>query len=127
MEEQKRTRYRRLTVEAVEKAIAGSGGLYSVIAQRLGCSRWGAQKFIEKHPGLLKLVRDERETVNDACKATIIECIRSGDVASARWWLTHFDSECRARLSVGGTSEPVEIVVRYEQRTRNPEEEAGEG
>jgi len=68
--------------------IPGTGGIISTIARRVGCSWNTAQRYIEAYPTIQKAYRDECETVADVAELTVIKAIQSGDVGTARWYLS---------------------------------------
>jgi len=79
----------RISRRRILNAIPGSGGVISVIARRAGYS-WGATRnFIRNDPELAALLQAEEEAVNDFAESVLIERLRAGDEAVARWWLAH--------------------------------------
>jgi len=62
--------------KAIQKAITGSGGLKTVIAKRLGCSRTTLYEYIEELPDIAEWIEDEREQVGDICESKIIKAIK---------------------------------------------------
>jgi hypothetical protein len=91
-------KYTRLSVKKIAAAIPGTGGLIARICKITGYS-WGAVRdFINAHPDLEKMVRDEEEIIDDAAESTVIKKILDGDDASARWWLAR-----RRRAKYGET------------------------
>lgn len=75
------------TIEAVSKAIIGSGGIISTIAKRLGCQWSTASKLIERYPDAQVLYRDEKEAILDLCEGTLYQSVKNGDVQSSKWIL----------------------------------------
>lgn len=70
------------------EAIAGSGGIISTIAARVGCSWNTAQKYIRKYATVARAYQDECEKTLDVAEAVIIKSIRQEDVQTAKWYLT---------------------------------------
>ena len=69
------------------KAINDSGGIISVIAQRVGCQWHTARDRIYKSKKLAAAFQHEQETVNDIAEGTVIKSIRDGNTQDAKWWL----------------------------------------
>ena len=76
------------TTEQFSKAIKLSGGVISVIAQRVGCSWHTAKKYIEKFPTLRDAYEGELQFTNDIALTVVLQAIKEGDVGTAKWWLT---------------------------------------
>jgi len=68
--------------------IPGSGGIIATIAERVGCTWKTAHKYVNELATVREAYLDECETVNDKAESTLITAIESGDVSSAKWWLT---------------------------------------
>lgn len=83
-------RKKRYTNKQFELAIPDSGGLFSVIAERVGCS-WGtAQTRIMKSPTLRAMLEDETESINDEAFSVLVREIRTRGpkaVEVAKWLL----------------------------------------
>jgi hypothetical protein len=69
-------------------AIKGSGGLVSIIAQKVGCSYNTALRYMRRNPELMELYSSEVEGVLDMSEQTIIRAIQSGDTGSAKGYLS---------------------------------------
>lgn len=71
------------------KAIPGSGGIISTIAERVNCKWHTAAKYIREKPTVAKAYDDECERVTDAAESVVINKItKQKDGAYAKWWLT---------------------------------------
>lgn len=68
-------------------AIPGSGGIISVIANRVGCAWHTAQKYILQYPTVQAAYADETESIVDLAESTVFKAIRDGDVGAAKWYL----------------------------------------
>ena len=75
------------TAEQFIKAIPGSGGIITKIAERVGCTWHTARRYIEKHPTVLQAYTDEKEKVIDLAETTVMKAMSEGDVGTARWYL----------------------------------------
>jgi hypothetical protein len=71
----------------IKRAIPGSGGIISRIAQATGYSWITIRDRIEKDEELSRLFREEEEKVDDLAESVLIRRIQDGDEATARWWL----------------------------------------
>lgn len=69
------------TIEQLETAIKGSGGIMSAIARRLNCDWLTADKKI-REAGLRHLVDAEDESMNDLAEAKLMENIKNNDTTS---------------------------------------------
>ena len=78
----------KFTTDQFSKAIKGSGGVITMIAQRVGCSWNTAKKYIEKFPTLRDAYECELQFTNDLALAVVLQAIKEGDIGTAKWWLT---------------------------------------
>ena len=70
----------------LKKAIEGSGGIMSTIAQRLGCDWMTARTKIEQ-AGLGELLAGEKETLLDLAESKLIQNIQDQDTTSIIFYL----------------------------------------
>jgi hypothetical protein len=71
----------------IKAAIPGSGGIIAEICRRTGYA-WGTVRdAINSDPELLRMMRDEEETIDDIAENVVIKKITGGDETSAKWWL----------------------------------------
>jgi hypothetical protein len=77
----------RFTAERFLKAIPGSAGIISTIAQRVGCSWHTARKWIDAHPTIKRIYDDEREGILDLAEAKLIGAIKDGDLGAIKYYL----------------------------------------
>jgi len=78
----------KFTTDQFSKAIKGSGGVITMIAQRVGCSWNTAKKYIEKFPTLRDAYDNELQFTNDIALTVVLQAIKEGDIGTAKWWLT---------------------------------------
>jgi len=89
---------RKYTTEQMIDAIKGTGGVKTVIAQRLECHRHTVDNYIERHPTVKRAYEAERETVADFAESVVIGNIRLAfkkqkedqevvDSTDAKWFL----------------------------------------
>ena len=61
-----------------KKALKGSAGIITLVAQRLECSRKCVYEYIEKHK-LANLLKDERERLVDMAESNLVKKIQQED------------------------------------------------
>jgi hypothetical protein len=69
------------------KAIAGSGGIISVIARRVGCNWSTAKKYIDDYATVNEAYYNECQSVLDLAESTVLQNIKDGNSADAKWYL----------------------------------------
>jgi len=118
MSEKKRTRT--ITKRRMQKAIVGSGGLKTVIAERLGVA-WGTVNDILKRKGwedIRTIWEEELEAVGDLAEETIQFAMRQRlDISSAslnaRWYLglrhRHRGFVEQSKVIVEGGENPIKV------------------
>lgn len=80
------------------KAIEGSGGIISTIANRVGCSWNTAQKYVKEYPTVADAYNEEIERVIDLAEGVLIKNIQNAakqaqaghdvDTADVKWFLS---------------------------------------
>lgn len=71
------------------EAIKGSGGIISVIAERMGCNWSTAQRWIEDYPTVKAAYDAEKEKVLDSAESVILNnIVKNKDSADAKWYLS---------------------------------------
>lgn len=111
------------------KAIPGTGGIISVIAQRVGCAWHTAKKYIEEYATVGQAYNDEIELITDLAESVVIGNIRWAydrqrkskepvDSSDAKWYLTRKGKERgyteKSEMDVTSGGEPITISVVYE-------------
>ena len=76
------------TKEYVIAAIAGSGGIVSTIAKKMGCDWTTADKYIKRWDETRQAYAEEEETVLDMTEGTILKSIKEGNTQDAKWYLS---------------------------------------
>ena len=74
-------------ISTLKKAITGSHGFYSVIANRLGCTWHTAKKYCEQHEETKLLIKEEEESTLDLAESKLIENIKSNDNTAIIFYL----------------------------------------
>lgn len=92
------------------KAIKGSGGVISAIADAVGCDWHTAKRYIEDLPTVKAAWEAERNKITDKARHNIIKAIGEGDLQMSKWWLQVMDEEFveRNRTELSGA-----LVVEY--------------
>lgn len=107
----------------IEK-IPGTGGIIDTIAKRVGCNWHTAKRYVTEYATVKTAYDDEVEKVADMAVAVLLQSIKDGDVATAKWYLSK-----KRRGDFGETLDvnnegAVEIVVRYADGRRNDTDSA---
>ena len=107
----------RYTAEQFIQAIHESGGLITVIAQRVGCTWNTAKKYITTRPTIKAAYDDECERINDMAQNVILKSIRDGDPQMAKWWLAKKRrDEFGDSVDLTSGGQPVQIRVVYDEK-----------
>ena len=75
------------SIASLKKAIKDSGGMYAVIAKRLGCSWHTAKKKVEENEEALQAYQDEMESIIDLAESKLIENIEDNDNTAIIFYL----------------------------------------
>lgn len=89
--------------EEVIKAIKGSGGVVSVVADRMGCNWKTAKKYLTEYATVAEAWEAEKERTDDMAESILVNNMKlamkkqsegqMADTSDARWWLAHRRSE----------------------------------
>lgn len=104
------------TKEQVLDAIKGSGAVVSTIARKLGVFRSTAERIIDMYEETKIAFQDEEKAMNDLAKTTILQSIKNGDVASAKWW------SAKKNKAEGFGDEPMNVTVQNTVKSSNEDE-----
>lgn len=69
------------------KAIPGSGGIISVIKNRVGCAWCTARDMIEGDDELKKLFQAEGEVALDLAEVGLLDAVKTGDLQAIKFFL----------------------------------------
>ena len=83
---------RKLSYNAVLKAIEGSGGMVTTIAKRFGVAWSTARAFIDLYPSLQRALLDEEEVILDVGENNVKKMVADGD-----WGATTFLLKTKGR------------------------------
>ena len=75
------------------KAIPGTGGIISRIADRVECSWNTAKDYCENYPTVNKVWLEEKSRVRDMAKGNVIDAIKKKDLPTSKWFLQLTDDE----------------------------------
>ena len=75
------------TAQQFINAIPGSGGIVTLISDRIGCSWNTARKYIDTHPSVRAAYNAECDKVLDAAESVILGKIKEKDEQTAKWYL----------------------------------------
>jgi|688.fasta_scaffold1958830_1 hypothetical protein len=78
----------KLTKKAIEKAIIGSSGLISTIAQKLKVSRATVRNYLKKYPELEDLINEEKENLLDFTESKLIKKINDEESWAIKYFLS---------------------------------------
>jgi len=101
------------TAKKFIEEIPGTGGVISVIAQRVGCCWHTAKKYIEEKPTVKQAYDNEKHAVDDKAKSNIYGAIAKGDLETSKWWVRMKLGDEFApteRKEVAGKVEIIEVV-----------------
>ena len=104
------------------KAIPGTGGIISALADRVGCSWHTAKKYVTDYATVAEAWDAERNKITDKARHNIVKAIGDGDLQMSKWWLQVMDEEFvpRAKAEVTGQI----IVVDWDDNTQTEDESA---
>ena len=102
---------RKYTAAQFLKAIPGTGGVISAIADRVGCDWYTAKRYIEEYATVKQAWQAEREKITDKARHNIIGAIDKKDLQMSKWWLQVMDDEFRPAQKVDVTSKGKEIAT----------------
>lgn len=77
----------RIRISTVVKAIEGTGGIISQIAEKLQCSRQTVYTYINKYPEVKSAYDDEKEMILDACEEGLFDKIYGHEFEAIKYYL----------------------------------------
>ena len=95
------------------KAIKGTGGVISLIAQTVGCDWHTAKKYITQHSTVARAWDAERHSITDKARHNILMAIDAKDLQMSKWWLQVMDDEFvprEKREHTGAGGGPMEVT-----------------
>ena len=76
------------TAEQFIKAMPGTGGIVTLIANKVGCTWHTCRKWIDRHPTVREAWDAECEAILDLAESKAIGAIKKGDAQMVRWYLS---------------------------------------
>ena len=104
----------RYTAQQFIKAIPGTGGSITKLAQNLECAWNTARDGIERWPTVKRAWLNERHRITDCARSNVVSAIEDDhDLPTSKWWLQAMDPEFaprqQAEVKVSGVLQLVEI------------------
>lgn len=84
---------RKYTAAQFIKAIPGTGGVISQLADKVGCDWHTAKRYIEEYVTVRQAWEAERHKITDMARHNIVQAIDGGDLALSKWWLQVMDPD----------------------------------
>jgi hypothetical protein len=113
----------RYTAAQFIKAIPGTGGIISALAEKVGCTWHTARNYVENYTTVTEVWEAERNKITDKAKHNIVKSIQKGDLQMSKWWLQVLDDDFVPRQRVDQqTDGKMEIVVTYAESRRDDTE-----
>ena len=106
------------------KAIKGSGGVISAIADAVGCKWHTAKRYINDYPTVNLAWVEEKQRITDRARHNIIKAISDGDNPMSKWWLQVMDDEFVPRSKnelTGKDGGPMVTTIEYVNDWRHPD------
>jgi len=107
-----------LKLEDVERELIDARGNISHAARQLGCARYTVYTFIQRHPELQQVLKDQREAMIDTAENALVMAIEQ-----MQGWAVCFALKCLGKergyveTQQVQQSGSVEVIVRREDRT----------
>ena len=100
------------------KAIPGTHGNITEIANRVGCCWNTAKDYITNKPTVKKAYDQECASVTDKARANVTKGIFRGDIGLSKWWLQVKDPEFTPIERKDHTGD-IRVIVEYENSDSN--------
>lgn len=99
-------------------AIPGTGGIVTVLAERVGCAWHTAKKYVTEYATVNKAWEAECNKVTDRAIHNIVQAIYDGDLSMSKWWaqLKHPDFIPKSKTELMGEGgQPLAFRVVYDE------------
>jgi len=77
----------RITPKRFVRACDNSGGIISLIAKKLSCSRQAVYDYIEHNPEMYKYVKDAENIILDIAESKLFSSVQNGEMDDVKWLL----------------------------------------
>ena len=106
--------------------IPGTGGIITVLAERVGCAWHTAKRYIEDHPTVMTAWEAETHKVTDRAVHNIVKSIYDGDLAMSKWWaqMRHPDFTPKSQHELSGPGGGPIIIVDWDDDIQAEDEAA---
>ena len=78
----------KMNLGAFEKALKGTGGIYSAIAEKMGVARQTVSTYVKRSAKARMLWEQEVETVKDMAEGGLFSNIKSKDMGAIKYFLS---------------------------------------
>jgi len=95
------------------KALPGTGGIITVLAQKVGCDWKTAKKYVTEYATVAQAYEAERASISDRAQHNIIKAIADGDTQMSKWWLQVKDPEFTPKQKTDLTTDGKPIKIEY--------------
>lgn len=101
------------TTQQMIDALLATGGIISLAAKRIGCSRHTVHIFIKNHP-TVKAAYDEANEANlDIAEAMLLQQVRAGNEGQLRFYLSAKGRSRGYGASQGTKEDPHTVVIQF--------------
>lgn len=80
-------KYQKISQKQFLSVVSGTGGLYTVIARKLGINRHTVAEYIKRDPVLADAVQQERESTLDDVESVFVDACLEGDIQACMFYL----------------------------------------
>lgn len=78
----------KLSLPRLKECVAGSSGVLSEVARRMGVSRQTVYTWINDYPEVSEAIEEERQIALDHAESLLYKSIESGDLGAAKYLLS---------------------------------------
>ena len=106
----------RFTAAQFIKAMPGTGGIISAVADKCNCAWNTARDAIERWPTVKQAWENERARITDKAQRNVIKAIvEDEDLATSKWWLQvmhpEFTPKQQTDLTTAGKEFPQPVIM----------------
>lgn len=110
---------KQFTAKQFIKAIPGTGGIISALADKVGCGWHTAKRYIEDYVTVAEAWDAERNKITDKARHNIVKSIHGGDLQMSKWWLQVMDDEFVPKQRIDQKTEhsgSLDVVIDYDNK-----------
>lgn len=86
------------------RAMPGTGGIVTVLANKVGCDWRTAKKYITEYATVAQAYEAERASIDDKAEHNILKAIMDGDLQMSKWWVQVKKPEFSPKANIDVTS-----------------------